>query len=347
MRLLVVAATPTAPRQPGAPAPAGASWLPWAALVVVYVVWGSTYLAIRVGVETIPPLLLAGVRYLLAGAVLYPVAVRLGGAAVRESDRPGRRQWGGAAVVGTLLLSLGNGGVTYAEQTVPSGLAALLVATVPLWMVAFDRLLNGTPVSTRAAVALVLGLAGVAILSQPGSPGSDSVGIAVVLGAAASWGLGSVLAGRLALPSRPLLGTAREMLVGGVVLLTAAVARGELADLALDEVSGRSVIALLYLVGPGSLLALSAYVLALQRLPTSTVATYAYVNPVVAVLLGALIAGEDVGATTLLGGAVIVLAVAVVVSEEGRRRKSAGLPKPADAPYTPEERQGRVRRSRT
>ncbi len=313
-----MAAPPTAPGERDAAEPAGAPWLPWAALLVVYVVWGSTYLAIRIGVETIPPLLLAGVRYLVAGAVLYPVAVRLGGPAVRVQDRPGRRQWLGAAVVGTLLLSMGNGGVTYAEQTVPSGLAALLVGTVPLWMVALDRLVNGTPVSTRAAAALLMGLVGVAVLSQPGSHGGDLVGVLVVLGAAASWGLGSVLAGRLALPSRPLLGTAMEMLAGGTVLLVAGAARGELADLSLAEVSSRSALALLYLIGPGSLLALSAYVLALQRLPTSTVATYAYVNPVVAVLLGALVLDEVVNGRIVLGATVVVAAVALTLSSRRR-----------------------------
>jgi drug/metabolite transporter (DMT)-like permease len=289
---------------------------------VVYVVWGSTYLAIRIGVETIPPLLLAGVRYLVAGAVLFPVAVRLGGPAVRVSDRPGRRQWAGTAVVGTLLLAMGNGGVSYAEQTVPSGLAALLLATVPLWMVAVDRLVNGTPVSRRAAAALGMGLVGVGILSRPGSHGADAVGVAVVLGAAASWGLGSVLAGRLGLPSRPLLGTAMEMLAGGVVLLVAAVVDGEPADLSVGEVSGRSVGALLYLIGPGSLLALSAYVLALQRLPTSTVATYAYVNPVVAVLLGAVVLDEVVNGRIVVGAAVVVVAVALSLS--ARRRGEPG-----------------------
>jgi len=269
------------PRAPGSRprrAAGQACWLPWAALVVVYVVWGSTYLAIRVGVETIPPLLL--------GAVLFPLAIRLGGHAARQDDRPGRRQWLAAAVVGTLLLSIGNGGVSYAEQSVPSGLAALLVATVPLWMISADRLVNAKPVGRLAGVPLVLGLAGVGILAGPTGAGAGISGQLVLLAAAARWGLGSVLSGRLALPARPLVGAAMEMLAGGTVLALVAAVRGEFAQLHLDQVSTASLVALLYLIGPGSLLALSAYVLALQRLPTSTVATYAYVNPVVAVALG-------------------------------------------------------------
>ena len=316
-----VAADPT-PTPGPAPHP-GATWLPWAALAVVYVVWGSTYLAIRVGVETVPPLLLAGVRYVVAGAVLFPVAVRLGGPEVRRSDRPGRRQWAAAALVGTLLLSMGNGGVTYAEQTVPSGLAALLVATVPLWMVVADRVVNGARVTPLAGAALAVGVVGVAILSQPGRHGGDLVGVLVVLGAAASWGTGSVLAGRVRLPMRPLLGSAMEMLAGGAVLLVAAALSGEVAALDLGSVSGRSLVALLYLIGPGSLLALSAYVVALQRLPTSTVATYAYVNPVVAVLLGAVVLDEVVTGRVVIGATVVVAAVALTLSA---RRRAAPAP---------------------
>jgi drug/metabolite transporter (DMT)-like permease len=303
--------------------PSASGWLPWVSLLVVYVVWGSTYMAIRVGVETIPPLLLAATRYLAAGAMLYPLAVRLGSHTVREGDRPGLRQWLSTAAIGTLLLSIGNGGVSFAEQTVPSGLAALLVATVPLWMVGADRLVNSKPVGVLPAVALGLGLIGVAILVGPTrSAGGGLAGPIVLLAASASWGLGSSLAGRMAMPTRPLLGAAMEMLCGGTVLVFAGAARGELADLHMDQISTGSLVALLYLIGPGSLLALSAYVLALQRLPTSTVATYAYVNPVVAVALGTLLLGEPINRTTLLGAAIIITAVLLTLtvrSIKGRR----------------------------
>ncbi len=255
--------------------------------------------------------------------MLYPIAVRLGGPVVRAADRPGRRQWAAAAVVGTLLLTIGNGGVSYAEQTVPSGLAALLVATVPLWMVAADRFINGMPVSRLAASALVVGLLGVAILSQPDGGSGDLTGIVPLLAASASWGVGSVLSGRLALPARPLLGAAMEMLAGGAILLAASAVRGELAGLDIDHVSRGSAVALLYLIGPGSLLALSAYMLALQRLPPSTVSTYAYVNPVVAVLLGSLLLNEVITSRIVLGAAVVVLAVALTLTAR-RKAEAAG-----------------------
>jgi drug/metabolite transporter (DMT)-like permease len=293
-------------------------WLSWAALVFVYLVWGSTYLAIRVGVQTLPPLLLAAARYLLAGGVLYPVAVRLGNREIRVSDQPGLRQWAAAAVIGTLLLAIGNGGLSYAEQTVPSGLAALLVATVPMWMVGASRLINGKSVGPMAEIALVVGLIGVAVLARPTGASGALTGQVVLLAASASWGVGSVLSGRLALPARPLVGAAMEMLAGGVVLLLAAAARGEFAQLHLDRVSPSSLVALVYLTGPGSLLAVSAYTLALKRLPTSTVATYAYVNPVVAVALGALLLGEAITENTLVGAAVILTAVALTLTARHR-----------------------------
>ncbi len=320
LRAVPVTASRAAPR-PDMSGKPRAAWLPWAALLVVWFVWGSTYLAIRVGVETIPPLLLAAVRFLVAGAVLYPIAVHLGGSAVRAADRPGRRQWAAAAVVGTLLLTIGNGGLSYAEQTVPSGLAALLVATVPLWMVAADRLINGKPVGPLGCFSLVVGLVGVAILSQPGGPAGDLTGTFVLLAASASWGFGSVLSGRLPLPGRPLVGAAMQMLTGGAILFAASAARGELANLDLTGVSGGSAWALLYLIGPGSLLALSAYVLALQRLTTTTVSTYAYVNPVVAVLLGALLLHEMISGRIVVGAAVVVFAVALSLT--ARRKPEA------------------------
>jgi len=295
----------------------------WAALAVVWVVWGSTYLAIRVADRSIPPFAMAATRYLAAGAVLYPLAL-LGSrrrqaaahAAVPDPARshaPSRlAQWGGMAVVGTMLLAFGNGGVSYAEQTLPSGLAALLVASVPLWMALADRVINRQPIPLLGWIALVLGLAGIAILARP-SGNSPVLPILVVLGASASWGIGSVLAGRLPAPASPLVGSAMEMLTGGMVLVGLAAATGELAHLDPAHVSEESLGGLLYLIGPGSLLALTCYVIALRRLPTAAVSTYAYVNPVVAVSLGALFLGERPTPATLLGGAVVVLSVAMLL----------------------------------
>jgi drug/metabolite transporter (DMT)-like permease len=285
----------------------------WAALLVVWVVWGSTYLAIRVADRTIPPLPMAAVRYLIAGAVLFPV-VWLG-----PRDRPALpspRQWAGMGLVGVLLEALGNGGVCYAERTLPSGLAALLVASVPLWMALADRVINGRRIRPRGWLALALGLAGVAVLAQPRGP-SAVLPILVVLGAALSWGIGSVLAGRMPGPASPLLGSAMQMLVGGVALCGLAAATGELTQASPGHASTQSLVALAYLIGPGALLGMTCYVIALRRLPTSTVSTYAYVNPVVAVSLGSLILGEQLTLTTVLGGGTVVAAVALLLTARG------------------------------
>ena len=223
------------------------------------------------------------------------------------------------AVVGTLLLAFGNGGVSYAEQTLPSGLAALLVASVPLWMALADRVINRQPIPLRGWIALVLGLAGIAVLARPSGNGAV-LPVLVVLGASASWGIGSVLAGRLPAPGSPLVGSAMEMLAGGIVLTGLAAATGELTRIDPAHVSEQSLLGLLYLIGPGSLLALTCYVIALRRLPTAAVSTYAYVNPVVAVSLGALFLGERPTLATLLGGGVVVISVALLLTARSRPR---------------------------
>ena len=301
------------PGRPG-PAPAGA----WAALLVVWVVWGSTYVAIRVGVESIPPLAMAAIRYLIAGAVLFPIARRGGGAELRATDRPRLAHWLGMAVVGTMLLAFGNGAASYAEQTLPAGLTALLIATVPIWMVLADRVLNGQRIAPVSWLALLLGAVGVAILARPHGHGAV-LPVLIVLGGSLSWGTGSVLAGRLPAPARPLLGSAMEMLAGGAVLTGLAAATGELSRIDPGQVSGRSLLALLYLIGPGSLLAMTCYVIALRRLPTASVSTYAYVNPVVAVGLGALLLGERLTVITLVGGAVVLASVALLLVSRARQ----------------------------
>ena len=215
------------------------------------------------------------------------------------------------AVVGTLLLAFGNGGVSYAEQTLPSGLAALLVASVPLWMALADRVINGQRIPVRGWLALVVGLAGIAVLARPSGNGAV-LPVLVVLGASVSWGIGSVLAGRMPTPASPLVGSAMEMLTGGIVLTGLAAATGELTRVD-PHVSAQSLFGLLYLIGPGSLLALTCYVIALRRLPTSVVSTYAYVNPVVAVSLGALFLGERPTLATLFGGVIVVASVAMLL----------------------------------
>jgi drug/metabolite transporter (DMT)-like permease len=303
--------------------------LSWMALVVVYIVWGSTYLAIRVGVGHLPPLLFAGLRYIVAGAVLYPIAVRASARSRGLSEgraRPGVKAWFAGGVVGILLLAAGNGGVTFAERTLPSGFAAVLVATVPLWMIVFAWPLQHQRVTWRSAAGLAIGLAGVAILVGGGTVSGHISGVIVVLGAAAAWGFGSVLSHRLSLPSHALLAAAIEMLVGGVVLLAVAGGTGEFSHVQWSSVPLSSWIALAYLIGPGSILAFTAYGYALSHLPVSTVSTYAYVNPVVAVLAGIVILGEHLTWPEGLGAALVVGSVVIILQRAG------GTSRPAPAP---------------
>jgi drug/metabolite transporter (DMT)-like permease len=310
------------------------SFSAWAALLVVWVVWGSTYLAIRVADRSIPPFAMAAARYLTAGAVLY-LATWLAGRrrqaaapTVGKGSSSRLAQWGGMAVVGTMLLAFGNGGVSYAEQTLPSGLAALLVASVPLWMALADRVINGQRIPLRGWLALVIGLAGIAVLARPSGNGAV-LPVLVVLGASVSWGIGSVLAGRMPAPASPLVGSAMEMLTGGIVLTGLAAATGELTRIDPAHVSAQSLLGLLYLIGPGSLLALTCYVIALRRLPTSVVSTYAYVNPVVAVSLGALFLGERPTLATLLGGVIVVASVAMLLINRTGNPAGARQERPA------------------
>jgi drug/metabolite transporter (DMT)-like permease len=307
--------------------------LAYAALVVVYLVWGSTYLAIRVGVRDLPPLSMAGLRYLSAGLLLYPLAIRTGGPALQRTDRPGRRQWLGAALVGGLLLVLGNGGVSVAEQTLDSGLAAVLVATVPLWMLLFAWPIDGVRPTRRTLGALGLGLVGVAVLVGAGSAGGHVTGVVIVLGAACAWGLGSVLAGHLLLPRRALVAAAIEMVAAGVMLLVIGAVQGHSGRIRWSEVSAGGWLALLWLIGPGSVLAFTAYGYALAHLPLSTVSTYAYVNPVVAVALGVALLGEALTLSEAVGTVLIVTSVVLTLRRRGRdsRARSSG-PGPSRAP---------------
>ena len=279
----------------------------WACLLIVWLVWGSTYLFIRIGVETMPPLLMAAARNLLAGIILFPIALR------RVRRWPTRKEWLSCAVVGILLL-VANGVVGVGEKTVPSSLAALLIATVPLWLLGLDAGLNHTRLGLGPLAGLLLGLAGVALLSGLGGGGKISVvGALTILGAAAMWALGTIMARRGTLPSSPALASGMEMLIGGAALLVLSTATGEFSSLHLGHVSTRSWLALAYLIVIGSIVAFSAYGIAVRTLPTATVATYAYVNPVIAVLLGALILSEKLTTMMIFGGVLIVGAVVLVV----------------------------------
>ena len=303
------------------PAPASPLAL-WVALVTVYLVWGSTYLAIRVVVDTAPPLLAMGARFLAAGVLLATfLLLRRGPRALAVTHR----QLGGAALVGLLLLLCGNGGVAVAEQTVPSGVAALLVAATPLWLVLLRRV-AGERVARLTLAGTALGFVGIAVLVLPGGLADEdgtavqAWGLFVVIGAAACWAVGSFASSRIPMPQDAFVATTWEMLAGGVGLVLAGLAGGEQRGFAVSEVSGEAWAWLGYLVVVGSLVAFSAYVWLLQHAPISLTATYAYVNPVVAVLLGALVLDEPIAAAVVGGGAIVVLGVGLVVSSERPRR---------------------------
>ena len=295
-----------------------------AALVAVYLVWGSTYLAIRYAIVTLPPFLMGGVRFLVAGAVLYAV-VR------RRAAAPTRAQWGWSALAGVLLVGIGNGSVAWAEQRVASGTAALLVATVALWIVLLDWLRPGgrrPPALVMAGV--LLGLAGVAGLVGPGGFGAgagaasagashvDLVGALVLVGASFAWAVGSLLARTARMPRPMLLGAAIQMLAGGAWLLLFGLATGEGARLHLGAVSGRSLLAVGYLVVFGSLIGYTAYIWLVGHVAPALATTYAYVNPVIAVLLGWAVAGEPLDARIAAAAAAIVGAVALVSVGQAR-----------------------------
>ena len=314
----------TAP-PPGTPAgaspgaPAGAPpWKVWSSLWIVYIVWGSTYLAIRIMVETVPPLLGAGARFLVAGAVMLAVlAVQRG----VQLLRPTRAQLLSATLVG-LLLPGANAVVSVAEQEVPSSIAALLIASVPLWVIILRTVVRDG-VSRASVAATLVGFVGVALLVRPGEATGDAtvVGLLACVGAAVMWASGSFASPRLSLPGDPLVSVGWQMLLGGVAIVLVGLVAGEAGDVQPETFSTRSLLALAYLIVFGSWVAYTAYAWLLQNAPVSKVATYAYVNPVVAIVLGWLVLDELVTSTTIVGAAIIVASVALVLQLESSRRR--------------------------
>jgi drug/metabolite transporter (DMT)-like permease len=296
----------------------GMRWKIAVAFFAVYVFWGMTYLAMRVAVVEIPPYLMAGGRFVLAGAILFAWARH------REDSAPTLQQWKAAAVVGGFLLLGGNASVAWAEQRVPSGLAALLIGVMPIWMVGLEWLRRGSRPSTQVVIGLLLGALGVGLLVLPqgGGNGMDLLGAAVLIMAAASWAWGSVISKSAPLPKSPFLATSMEMLAGGILCLLVGALSGELTEFSLAEVSARATLAWLYLVVFGSLVAFTAYVWLLGVTSIAKVGTYAYVNPIVAVLLGWAVLGEPVTVRTLIAAAVILLGVALVNVDWGRARQT-------------------------
>src|SRR5712692_7278758 len=293
--------------------PARMTTLVLLAFAAVYVVWGSTYLAIRIGIESFPPLILAGLRHITVGLFLYPILRR------KTGIRHTAANWRTAVVTGALLLFVGNGGVSWAEQTVPSGIAALLVATVSLWLVIVDWLRPGglKPVP-RVAMGLLMGFAGLALLVGPahlgGSERVDPLGAAVLVVASLAWACGSLYSKHGGMPSSAILGVAMQSFAGGAILLIAGLFAGEFGGLHLGAISMRSWLALGYLIVFGSGIGFSAYIYILQKSTAARVATYAFVNPVVALFLGWLILGETITLRTVVAAAIILTAVILVIN---------------------------------
>jgi drug/metabolite transporter (DMT)-like permease len=291
-----------------------------AAFAAVYLIWGSTYLFIRFAVETLPPFAMAGARFAVAGAILYLWA------RLRGAPTPSRAELRGAAVAGFFLLLGGNGAVVWAEQRVPSGITALLVATVPVWMVLLDWLRpGGTRPRAGVFVGLALGLVGLVLLVGrgglgAGSQGADIMGAAVLVVGSILWAIGSLYVRHHARPTSPIVTNAVQMLAGGMALFVAGALVGELGRLDLAAASTRSLLSLLYLVVFGSLIGFTAYTYLLTVSTPAKVGTYAYVNPVVAVFLGWAFAAEEITPLTLIAAAVILAGVAIitVAGERGR-----------------------------
>jgi drug/metabolite transporter (DMT)-like permease len=306
------------------PAAPGARQIPssaaiWAGIWVLYIVWGSTYLAIAIAVETIPPFLMVSARFLLAGFILVTWSVARAGRAFRI---PTCRQVRDSAIVGALLMGGGVGLVAVGEQSVPSGVTALLIAMLPLWVAVFGRVALGDRLPRVVYAAIVLGLVGVAVLAWPGDASLadvEPVQLAAVILSPMCWAIGSLFAARRArLPDQPLLASGLQMILGGLALAVMSVAAGELVGFDPGSVSSESFGSLLYLTLFGSVVAFTVYAWLIQVAPLARVTTYAYVNPVVAVVLGAMILGEPLTARAVVAGAIIVLAVAVIVTARGR-----------------------------
>ena len=301
-------------------------WKIWGAMLALYIVWGSTYLAIHFAIQSMPPFLMAAARFLAAGAILYAWRRMAGDPA------PRRVEWRSAAVVGLFLLLGGNGGVVWAEQVVPSGIAALMIGAVPLWMVLIDALIPGGQRPAPLALAGVLiGMGGIILLVNPWQAGGGEgalhpAGMIVLLLSTLAWAIGSLYSRKARLPASPLLGTGMEMLAGGAGLVLVGTLSGEWARLDLAAITAPSLAGLAYLIVFGSLVGFASYTWLLRTAPTSLVSTYAYVKPLVAILLGSLLAGEVLTPRILFAGSVIIGSVVLINTARSMPRRSKVVP---------------------
>ncbi len=303
-------------------------WQMIAAFASVYLIWGSTYVAIRFAIETIPVFLMASTRFFISGALLLAWQWR------RGEPTPKRVYWRSAAIVGVLMILGGNGGVTWSEQHVASGFAALIIGATPIYVVLLDWLVFGAPrPNRRMALGLLIGLAGLALLVGPweiaGGEAMNPAGVAALLLAGMSWTLGSLYSRRAPLPRAPMQATGMEMLCGGTALLVVGTLAGQWGDLHLDAVSARSLLALTYLTFAGTLVGFSSFIWLLHHTTPARATSYAYVNPVVAVLLGWLLADEPLTLRTVVAAAIIIGSVVLVTSV---RAQSDRRPQPEAAP---------------
>lgn len=301
------------------------------AFAAVYIIWGSTYLAIRYAVETLPPFMMGGFRFVAAGGVLF-IWTHLRGVPL-----PGWRQWRNAAIIGCLLFAFANGGVVWSEQYIDSGLAALIITSVPLWMVVFDWIRpNGVRPNAPILLGLFLGFVGIFILIDPGNiaerTGGSIVPVLVLLAASMSWAFGSVLVPRLSFPSSLVQTSGMKMFTGGLAFLIISTVSGEWSTVDPGAFSEESVLAFFYLIVFGSIIGFTAYTYLLKNTTASKASTYAYVNPVIAVFLGWSIADEPVSFQTMIAAAIIIVSVAIITTNKQRLVKERKEPIEAVVP---------------
>jgi drug/metabolite transporter (DMT)-like permease len=295
-----------------------------AAFASVYFIWGSTYLGIRIAIETIPPLLMAGIRFIIAGGMLYLWGV------FRGHERPTLAHWKSTAIIGLMLLLVGNGGLSWSEQLIPSGVAALIVAVSPLWFILLEWMQGGIKPTAGVFLGLFLGTLGIIVLIDPaelvGGSSINIVGALVLLGSSVSWAVGSLYSRHAKLPASTALSNGMEMLIGGVGLLLLGVITGEWKSFHPASITPQSLFAVAYLIVFGSIIGFSSYVWLLRATTPTRASTYAYVNPVVAVIIGWLVAGEILSGRVLIAAVLIIAAVAAITTL-GTRKSSQVLAK--------------------